>query len=525
MLTLTLTIPPNSNQVQVSADGAASHTFPLAALAFGEQQAAEFFETPERYGRRLYDALLAGPAGAALQRLARPGRLILRLEDPALNGIPWEYLHDGRHFVATEYALARQVPGVSLPPQEAALLAARRPRLLFVPADPLLHHGQPAPYALGVEGEWDALRGDLTRLNPPLDLTLVLPPTMDALQQAAAGMRGGIVHFTGHGSADGRQTSLVFEQANGADDLIPAADFAARLRGRAALVLLSACLSATPGHSDEANLAALLSAQGTPYVLGMQLRVADRTARRFTDSFYHHLFCGEDVFEAVRQARLRVLGSTPGSASALEMGLPVLYAADPALPGVLLPAAPEGGLHLSQPPAPTLDGLPPVESGFFGRQRELVRVGSLLTAERLRQGPGYPPLAVTLHGPGGIGKTALLLRAAARFAWAFADGVLAVPLEPLPPPQRVLERLEAFCGLPDGGALELEARLERAARHLQEKRLLLALDNFESLLYARDGQDAERKSWAATALSLFARPFGARAGAAGFEPRAERAAR
>ncbi|MGQ9854975.1 MAG: CHAT domain-containing protein, partial [Candidatus Oleimicrobiaceae bacterium] len=176
--------------------------------------------------------------------------------------------------------------------------------------------------------------------------------------------------------------------------------------------------------SAEANLAALLSAEGAPFVLGMQLSVGDIAARNFTRAFYRFLFAGEDIFEAVRQARLNVLGE-----SSLVMGIPVLYAADPSAPGVL--PRPGGGLTVREPPTPRLEGLPTLEVGFFGRQRELVRVGELLTADRPRQGDTWPPLTVTLHGMGGIGKTAVLIKAAQRLAWNYAH-VLAVPLEPLP---------------------------------------------------------------------------------------------
>ena len=57
--------------------------------------------------------------------------------------------------------------------------------------------------------------------------------------------------------------------------------------------------------------------------------------------------------------------------------------------------------------------LPVETTGFVGREPELARLTALLGHARL----------VTVTGPGGVGKTRLALRAAARAAARFADGV------------------------------------------------------------------------------------------------------
>jgi len=224
-------------------------------------------------------------------------------------------------------------------------------------------------------------------------------------------------------------------------------------------VVLSACLSAVPGEGPEANLARLLCQQGAPFVIGMQMVVPDFAARQFSTMFYRYLLAGEDIFEAVRQARLVVRPQ-----SELAMGIPVLYTSDAAHSGILRPDG--NGLQVKEPPRPILEGLPTIESGFFGRQRELVEIGEHFTAERPRSGETYPPLTVTLHGSGGIGKTALLVKAAERFAWKF-NGVLAIPLEPLPSPERMLERLEKALGVKADLATERETRLSDVSRAMQ----------------------------------------------------------
>jgi tetratricopeptide (TPR) repeat protein len=280
---------------------------------------------------------------------------------------------------------------------------------------------------------------------------------------------------------------------------VPDRQVTAAWRGRAILVVLSACLSAAPAQGQEASLAHRLCRQGIPFVLGMQMTVPEIPARQFTTLFYRYLMAGEDLFEAVRQARLSLLSQSNPLAELL-MGIPVLYAAETGR-AILRPAG--RGLQVRPSPRPNLSALPVPERGFFGRQEELVQIGELLTAPPRREGATFQPRTLTLHGIGGIGKTALLRKAAERFAWAFPDGVLAIALEPLPPIETVLAGLEASLGLPEGRGLELKARAERLLEALQGKRLLLALDNFESLFKARQEGTEAQKAAAAHLYKFF----------------------
>lgn len=485
MLELNLSLLSNG-RLAVCLDGQESHT---AALP----DSALFAAAPGEYGHALYQALFqpGTPAAVALHGLPLApdpaGRLALYCADARLAGIPWEYLHNGQGWLALRYALVRAAPGVAAPaasPRLPGSEPANPPRsaLFFVPADPLLHGSQPAPYRLAVEQEWDDLVADLRALDPACDLISVLPPTIANLQHVSTGARQAIVHFSGHGVQEERpgRAWLLFEQPSGAAHPVDAAAFADRLRGRVTLVVLSACQSATPGSSPEANLAGLLVGQGVPYALGMQFSVPAGAARQFSAAFYHAIFAGESVPEAVRMGRLALAGAIPEEL----LGIPVLYAADPQQTGRL--SSDGQGLNI-RPGVGRIDlsALPIVAHGFFGRQRELVEAGEWLTGDHPRQGETYPPLTVTLHGPGGIGKTALLRQAAARFAWRYPDGVLAISLEPLPPPAIVLERIERFCGLAEGATLPAGERGARLAEALYGRRLLLALDNFESVLHAR----------------------------------------
>jgi len=111
--------------------------------------------------------------------------------------------------------------------------------------------------------------------------------------------------------------------------------------------------------------------------------------------------------------------------------------------------------------------LPAELTSFVGRRRELSETRRLLAASRM----------LTLTGVGGVGKTRLALRMAAGVRRTFPDGVWFVELAALNDPQL----------LPHTVANTLELRQVSAdpagdlAAYLEEKRLLVVLDNCEHL--------------------------------------------
>jgi hypothetical protein len=138
-------------------------------------------------------------------------------------------------------------------------------------------------------------------------------------------------------------------------------------------------------------------------------------------------------------AELEVHPRTVKRENELFVGMIALYAAHPDEVGALKWSGTSGKTLSLFRPADVSD-LPSPASGLIGRQRELMRIGTRLLEDK-------KPLTVTLHGTGGIGKTALLWQALLRFAPSF-ELTPAIGLDPLPSLESVLGRIERFLGLP-----------------------------------------------------------------------------
>src|SRR5215469_18368043 len=119
--------------------------------------------------------------------------------------------------------------------------------------------------------------------------------------------------------------------------------------------------------------------------------------------------------------------------------------------------------------------------GRGGRGRRVsTRGGAAAASGGAGGGAGEGVRLVTLTGPGGVGKTRLMLEAARRLGPGFADGVRYVDLAAVSVADLVAPAIATGLGL-STSATRLTADLES---YLQARQLLLALDNFEQVVGA-----------------------------------------
>ncbi len=135
------------------------------------------------------------------------------------------------------------------------------------------------------------------------------------------------------------------------------------------------------------------------------------------------------------------------------------------------------GLPADFPPLLTLDthphNLPVQPTPLIGREREVAAVQQLLLREDVR--------LLTLTGPGGSGKTRLGLYVAAELSDHFPDGISFVNLAPISDAELVVPTIAQTLGVKESSTRSM---VEQLQAFLQEKLLLLVLDNFEQVVSA-----------------------------------------
>ncbi|MEO5953133.1 MAG: tetratricopeptide repeat protein, partial [Chloroflexia bacterium] len=117
--------------------------------------------------------------------------------------------------------------------------------------------------------------------------------------------------------------------------------------------------------------------------------------------------------------------------------------------------------------------LPTPPNLFIGRVSLVEEICNLISVESVR--------LLTLTGPGGVGKTRVAIQSAERLLPMFEDGAWFVPLASITNPDLVLSAIAGALGLTEEGSTTL---LHILKWYLQDKGLLLVLDNFEQVVAA-----------------------------------------
>ncbi len=131
------------------------------------------------------------------------------------------------------------------------------------------------------------------------------------------------------------------------------------------------------------------------------------------------------------------------------------------------------GPHEAARSQPWFSSLPMPLMALIGREQEVRAIGDLLLHPEVR--------LLTLTGTPGVGKTRLALQVATDLQSGFVDGVFFIALASLRDPDLVVPTIAHALGLTETGDWPL---LERLYASLDEKQVLLVLDNFEQVATA-----------------------------------------
>jgi hypothetical protein len=282
----------------------------------GEVLFAGLLGAGEVAGRYRAAAVVAAERGQGL-------RVVLRIDDPVLAGLPWEAMYDraAGAYVCRQDQLVRHVPVASVP----APLRVRPPlRILGVVSSP---RGLPP---LDTEKEQEQLARALARPVSQGLAKLHWAPsaTWADLQDLLLDGEWHVLHFIGHGDFDpGRAEGvLALTREDGRADLVAAhrlVDLLRQARPMPRLVVLNSCSGAAAGAGDLfSGTATALVRGGVSAVAAMQYEISDPAAVAFARGFYAAIARGRGVDDAVSSGRVAILGTGDRT---LEWVTPVLY--------------------------------------------------------------------------------------------------------------------------------------------------------------------------------------------------------
>jgi WD40 repeat protein len=284
-----------------------------------------------KVGQDLFTALLGTGEVAGLYRVAaaRAGdeglRVVLRIAEPVLAGLPWEGMYDPGvgGYVCRAEDLVRHVPVARSP----IPLAVQPPlRILAIVSSP---RGLPM---LNAEKEKDQLTQALQPVitTGRVELCWAGEATWSHLQQVLQDDIWHVVHFIGHGDFDVRQDTGLLDLVgeDGYVHEVPADQFVTLLgqtrpNPMPRLVVLNSCAGAATGQLDLfAGTAATLVRGGVTAVAAMQFAISDEAAIAFSRGFYSAVGHGRGVDVAVSSGRAAIMGL---HSRTLEWVTPVLY--------------------------------------------------------------------------------------------------------------------------------------------------------------------------------------------------------
>lgn len=492
------------------------------------ERADEIADRLKTLGEKLFLSVFTDSTAKQLfdsfQRCNEKRLITISANHPTVLSLPWELLRDptGTFLMNEKLSIRRRYAGAGGGRPAFRVQSKDSLRTLFVVSRP---EGEGF---LNPRSEAQAVMQALQEKQANIELEFLRPATLDKLIERLENddlPPIDILHFDGHGAfcdakdhdsaapakhADhgltkhtapkGQSGYLLFEKADGGQDLVSAESLADSLyRKQIALVVLSACQSATVGGEDALNsVAARLTHAGLPSVLAMTYSVLVATTEKLFAAFYAELMKGKHIGEALDTARRylnrnsergeRQCGAQRITLNLQDWFVPALYQAshDSALlkspPAPLLQRGEQGSplckIGEQDPGSPLckrgvrgdLNNLPKhQDAGFFGRNKELWQIERAFV-RNVR--------SVAVTGFGGQGKTTLAIEAG---LWLQQTGLFSqvcfVDYAAFQGVDAVGTAVSTLASVLDESLIDADA----ATQALQKTAALLILDNLEAL--------------------------------------------
>ena len=124
-------------------------------------------------------------------------------------------------------------------------------------------------------------------------------------------------------------------------------------------------------------------------------------------------------------------------------------------------------------PIHSLQNIPEYRNNIIGRETEIGEIRSVISDGNVR--------ILTITGCGGVGKTRLALTVTEELSYLFPDGIFFVDLSVISRTDQIVKAIAQILGIKEtiGKGMTLSWKVQR---HLENKELLLVLDNFEHLI-------------------------------------------
>lgn len=250
-------------------------------------RAAPNYDRLMHLGRALWDAIPPEAKSPLLEATPeQPIRLKISGNTPAINDLPWEWLHDGAWEPFALRPSVRLVRSIPIPAPVPPTNTREELRVLLVLSNPN-NERLMNPYA-----EIDAV--SLRMWGPSYALRICEEATREALARDLQTWKPHIVHYVGHAGVNAGQGHLILHDPRGSTDWISGAELASLLPPSVGLLCLST-YRAAPNYQilGLPRLAHLSASYTLPTAIVNRYEVEEFSLRQFWFSFYYWLIAYE----------------------------------------------------------------------------------------------------------------------------------------------------------------------------------------------------------------------------------------